>query len=53
MPKQKTHSGAKNRSAVSRQVQELEAQLLGGLTSDERQTLNRTLLTIIENVTPA
>jgi DNA-binding MarR family transcriptional regulator len=47
-----THSGTKKRSAVSRQVQELEAQLLGGLTSDERQTLNRTLLTIIENVTP-
>jgi len=48
-----THSGTKKRSAVSRQVQELEAQLLGGLTSDERQMLNRTLLTIIENVTPA
>ena len=48
-----TRSGTRKRSAVSRQVQELEARLLSGLTSDERQTLNRALLTIIDNVTPA
>ncbi len=46
-----TRTGAKKRSAVSSQVQELEAHLLSGLTSDERQTLNRALLIVIDNVT--
>jgi DNA-binding MarR family transcriptional regulator len=46
-----TSTGARKRSAVRSQVQELEARLLSGLTSDERQTLNRALLTIIDNVT--
>jgi DNA-binding MarR family transcriptional regulator len=46
-----TRTGTRKRSAVSGQVQELEARLLGGLTSDESQTLNRALLTIIDNVT--
>jgi DNA-binding MarR family transcriptional regulator len=46
-----TRTGARKRSAVSSQVRELEARLLRGLTSDERQTLNRALLTIIDNVT--
>ena len=39
--------------AVDSQVREFEARLLAGLTSDERQTLNRALLTIIDNVTPS
>ena len=47
-----TRTGAGKWSAASSQVQELEARLLSGLTSDERQTLNRALLTIIDNVTP-
>src|SRR6202451_4213113 len=46
-----TRTGARKRSAVSSQVRELEARLLSGLTSDERQTLNRSLLIIIDNVT--
>ena len=46
-----TRTGIRKRKAVSSQVQELEAHLLRGLTSDERQTLNRALLTIIDNVT--
>jgi DNA-binding MarR family transcriptional regulator len=46
-----TRTGTRKRSAVSGQVQELEARLLSGLTSDERQTLNRALLTVIDNVT--
>jgi DNA-binding MarR family transcriptional regulator len=46
-----TRTGTKKWSAVSSQVRELEARLLSGLTSDERQTLNRALLTIIDNVT--
>jgi DNA-binding MarR family transcriptional regulator len=46
-----TRTGSRKRSAVRDQVQELEARLLGGLTVDERQTLNRSLLTIIDNVT--
>ena len=46
-----TRTGIRKRSVVSIQVRELEARLLGGLTSDERQTLNRALLTIIDNVT--
>jgi DNA-binding MarR family transcriptional regulator len=48
-----TRSGARKRSAVSNQVQQLEARLLRGLTNDERQTLNRALLIIIDNVTPS
>jgi len=47
-----TRTGTGKWSAASSQVQELEARLLSGLTSDERQTLNRALLTIIDNVTP-
>jgi DNA-binding MarR family transcriptional regulator len=46
-----TRSGARKRKAVNSQVRELEARLLSGLTSDERQALNRALLTIIDNVT--
>jgi DNA-binding MarR family transcriptional regulator len=46
-----TRTGTRKWSAVSGQVRELEARLLSGLTSDERQTLNRALLTIIDNVT--
>jgi DNA-binding MarR family transcriptional regulator len=46
-----TRTGARKQSAVSGQVQELEARLLSGLTSDECKTLNRALLTIIDNVT--
>jgi DNA-binding MarR family transcriptional regulator len=46
-----TRTGARKRSAVSSQVQELEARLLSGLTSEERQNLNRALLIIIDNVT--
>jgi DNA-binding MarR family transcriptional regulator len=46
-----TRTGTRKRSAVSSQVQELEARLLRGLTSDERQTLNRALLIVIDNVT--
>jgi DNA-binding MarR family transcriptional regulator len=45
-----TRTGARKRSAVTVQVQELEARFLNGLTSDERQTLNRALLIIIDNV---
>ena len=45
-----TRPGTRKWSAVSSQVRELEARLLRGLTSDERQTLNRALLTIIDNV---
>jgi DNA-binding MarR family transcriptional regulator len=46
-----TRTGNRKWSAVSSQVRELEARLLSGLTTDERQTLNRSLLTIIDNVT--
>jgi DNA-binding MarR family transcriptional regulator len=46
-----TRTGARKRKAVNSQVRELEARLLSGLTSDERQALNRALLTIIDNVT--
>jgi DNA-binding MarR family transcriptional regulator len=46
-----TRTGTRKRSAVSSLVRELEARLLSGLTSDERQTLNRALLIIIDNVT--
>jgi len=46
-----TRTGTRKWSAVNSQVWELEARLLSGLTSDERQTLNRALLTIIDNVT--
>jgi DNA-binding MarR family transcriptional regulator len=46
-----TRTGTRKRSAVSGQVLELEARLLSGLTGDERQILNRALLTIIDNVT--
>jgi len=46
-----TRAGTRKLNAVSSQVQDLEACLLRGLTNDERQTLNRTLLTIIDNVT--
>ena len=46
-----TRTGTRKRSAVSSQVRELEARLSSGLTSDERQNLNRALLTIIDNVT--
>jgi DNA-binding MarR family transcriptional regulator len=46
-----TRTGTRRRNAVSDQVQELEARLLSGLSSDERQNLTRALLTIIDNVT--
>jgi DNA-binding MarR family transcriptional regulator len=46
-----TRTGSKKRTAASSQVLDLEARLLSGLTSDERQTLNRSLLIIIDNVT--
>ena len=46
-----TRAGTRKRSAVSGQVRELEARLLSGLTSGERQSLNRALVTIIDNVT--
>jgi DNA-binding MarR family transcriptional regulator len=46
-----TRSGTRKLSAVSSQVRELEARLLSGLSGDERQILNRALLTIIDNVT--
>jgi DNA-binding MarR family transcriptional regulator len=46
-----TRTGTRKWSAVSSQVRELEARLLSGLTSDERQNLNRALVTIIDNVT--
>jgi DNA-binding MarR family transcriptional regulator len=46
-----TSAGTRKRRAVSDQVRGLEVRLLSGLTSDERQTLNRALLTIIDNVT--
>src|ERR1700722_6661125 len=46
-----TRTGARKRSGVSGQVRELETRLLSGLTSDDRQTLNRSLLIIIDNVT--
>ena len=46
-----TRTGTRKWSVVSSQVRELEARLLSGLTSDERQNLNRALLTIIDNVT--
>jgi hypothetical protein len=47
-----TRTGTRKLSAVSSQVRELEARLLSGLTSDERQNLNRALPTVIDNVTP-
>jgi DNA-binding MarR family transcriptional regulator len=47
---QLTRTGTRKWSVVSSQVRELEARLLSGLTSDERQNLNRALLTIIDNV---
>ena len=46
-----TRTGTRIWSAVSSQVRQLEARLLSGLTTDERQTLNRAVLTLIENVT--
>jgi len=46
-----TRTGTRKRAAVSSQVRELETRLLNGLSSDERQTLNRALLTVIDNVT--
>jgi DNA-binding MarR family transcriptional regulator len=46
-----TRTGARKRNAVSVQVRELEARLLSGLSRDERQNLNRALLTVIDNVT--
>jgi DNA-binding MarR family transcriptional regulator len=46
-----TRAGTRKRSAVSSQVRDLEARLLSGLTSKERNSLNRALLTIIDNVT--
>jgi DNA-binding MarR family transcriptional regulator len=46
-----TRSGTRKWSALSSQVRKLEVRLLSGLPSDERQTLNRALLTIIDNVT--
>jgi DNA-binding MarR family transcriptional regulator len=45
-----TRTGARKWSAMGGQVLELEARLLSGLTSDERQTLNRALLIIIDNM---
>ena len=48
-----TRTGTRKQGAVDSQVREFEARLLAGLTSDERQTLNRALLTIIDNVTPS
>ena len=46
-----TRTGTRKWSAVNSQVRELETHLSSGLTSDERQALNRALLTIIDNVT--
>jgi DNA-binding MarR family transcriptional regulator len=46
-----TRTGTRKWSALSSQVRKLEVRLLSGLPSDERQTLNRALLTIIDNVT--
>jgi DNA-binding MarR family transcriptional regulator len=46
-----TRPGTRKWRAVNSQVRELEARLLSGLASDERQILNRALLTIIDNVT--
>jgi DNA-binding MarR family transcriptional regulator len=46
-----TRTGNGKWNAVNSQVRELEARLLSGLTSDERNTLNRALLTIIDNLT--
>ncbi|HWD55479.1 MAG TPA: MarR family transcriptional regulator [Acidimicrobiales bacterium] len=48
-----TRTGTRKRSAVSSRVRDLEARLLSGLTTDERENLNRALLTIIDNVTPS
>jgi DNA-binding MarR family transcriptional regulator len=46
-----TRTGTRRWSAVSSEIRELEARLLSGLANDERQNLNRALLTIIDNVT--
>jgi DNA-binding MarR family transcriptional regulator len=46
-----TRTGTRKWNVVSVQVRELEARLLSGLSSDDRQTLNRALVTIIDNVT--
>jgi DNA-binding MarR family transcriptional regulator len=46
-----TRTGTRKWSAVSSEIRELEARLLSGLANDERQNLNRALLTIIDNVT--
>ena len=46
-----TRAGTRKLNAVSSQVRDLEACLLRGLTSEERQALKRSLLKIIDNVT--
>jgi DNA-binding MarR family transcriptional regulator len=47
-----THAGKKKWRSVDHGVQELEERLLRGLTQDEIHVLNRSLETIIRNMTP-
>ena len=47
-----TRAGKKKWQSVDDGVQELEARLLQGLTQDEVRVLNRSLETIIRNITP-
>jgi DNA-binding MarR family transcriptional regulator len=47
-----TRAGEKKWKSVDGGVQELEARLLRGLTQDEIRVLNRSLQTIIRNMTP-
>jgi DNA-binding MarR family transcriptional regulator len=47
-----TQAGEKKWRSVADRVQELEGRLLRGLTQDEVRVLNRSLETIIRNMTP-
>jgi DNA-binding MarR family transcriptional regulator len=47
-----THAGEKNWRSVDDGVQQLEKRLLQGLTQEEVRVLNRSLETIIQNMTP-
>ena len=47
-----THAGEKKWRSVDDGVQALEERLLRGLTQDEVRALNRSLETIIRNMTP-
>jgi hypothetical protein len=47
-----THAGEKKWRSVDDGVQKLEERLLQGLTRDEVRVLNRSLETIIRNLTP-